>query len=541
MKKILTVFLAMVVSGSLLAGGLVTNTNQGALYIRLQSRNASTAVDAVYYNPAGLTKLAPGFHFGINNQTIGQKRTVMTDYPYLHGAPDREFVGTVSAPLYPSLYAVFNTKWLAFSFGFNPVGGGGGATYNEGLSMIEMPIADLKPLLQTQGAQDYSLDAYFKGSSIFFGYQGNVSFKINDVISVAAGARYVTAKNTYEGHLRSIQLNMGGTWLAASTVFSNIATKLTSFVGVPAATEPLVAGFGNSTLANIPDQYISAAQKTDINSGLALIGIPAAQIPLMTLNQIRGAITTATPVLNGKIAQATATSSLMLDQTADVLQKGSGITPIIGVNLSLTDKLNIGIKYEFKTKLEVTNQTTEDFTLGFDTQGHPITMWPDGAKVVNDMPAMLAVGVEFKPIDRLLLTGSMNYYFDKAVDYDGSADLDINMIDRNSTEFAVGVEYGLTKNFRASAGWLGTFSGVNLNYQDEMSYSLNTNSIGAGFGYSITPMIDINLGGMYTFYQQGTKTYQHAMTGTSPASYQEVTETYNKTTWVVALGVDLHF
>jgi long-subunit fatty acid transport protein len=541
MKKILTVFSAMVVSGSLLAGGLVTNTNQSALYIRLQSRNASTAVDAVYYNPAGLTKLAPGFHFGINNQTIGQKRTVTTDYPYLHGAPDRQFIGTVSAPLYPSIYAVFNTERLALSFGFNPVGGGGGATYNEGLAMIEMPISDLVPLLAAQGAQDYSLEAYFKGSSIFFGYQGNVSFKINDMISIAAGARYVTAKNTYQGHLRSIQLNMGGTWMPASTVFSNIATQLTSFVGVPAATEPLVAAFGTSTLSAIPDAYISAAQKTAINSGLALIGIPTAQIPLMTLNQIRGAITTATPVLNGKIAQATATSTLMQDQAADVLQKGSGITPVIGVNLSLTDKLNIGIKYEFKTKLEVTNQTTSDFTLGFDAEGHPLTMWPDGAKVINDMPAMLAVGVEFKPVERLLLTGSMNYYFDKGVDYDASPDLNINMIKNNSTEYALGVEYGLTKNFRASAGWLGTFSGVNLNYQDEMSYSLNTNSIGAGFGYSITSMVDINLGGMYTFYKQATKTYEHAMTGTNPPEYQEVTETYNKTTWVVALGVDLHF
>ncbi|MBE0679684.1 MAG: aromatic hydrocarbon degradation protein, partial [Bacteroidales bacterium] len=64
MKKILTLFSALLVTGSLLAGGLVTNTNQSAQYIRLLSRNASTDVDAVYYNPAGLTKLAPGFHLG---------------------------------------------------------------------------------------------------------------------------------------------------------------------------------------------------------------------------------------------------------------------------------------------------------------------------------------------------------------------------------------------------------------------------------------------------------------------------------------------
>ena len=39
-----------------------------------------------------------------------------------------------------------------------------------------------------------------------FGYQLGVSFKITDIISVAAGARYVTAKNTYEGHVKDIMI-----------------------------------------------------------------------------------------------------------------------------------------------------------------------------------------------------------------------------------------------------------------------------------------------------------------------------------------------
>jgi long-subunit fatty acid transport protein len=539
MRKILTLVFALVVSGSVFAGGLVTNTNQGALYIRLQSRNASTEVDAVYYNPAGLTKLAPGFHFGLNNQTIGQGRSVMTDYSYLNGAPDRTFEGSVFAPAFPSIYAAYNMGKVAFSFGFNPVGGGGGATYEEGLSMIEMPISDLVPLLAGQGAQGYRLDTRFVGSSIFFGFQGNVSYKINDMISVSAGARYVTAKNKYEGHLKDIQLNMGGTWLPASTVFTTIASQLTAIVGIPAATAPLVTNFGGATLSQIPDQYLPAANKASISAGLAAIGVPAANIPVMTLNQIRTTITGATPVLNGQIAQASATAVVMGDQTADVVQSGSGITPIIGVNLSLSDKLNVGIKYEFKTKLEVTNATAADFTTGFDSEGQPVTMFPDGAVTVNDMPAMLAVGAEFRPVDKLLLTGSFNYYFDQAVDYDGSADKDIDMIDKNFSEFAFGVEYGLTESLRASAGWLGTFTGVNLNYQDELSYSLNTNSFGGGFGYRISEMIDINLGGMYTMYKEGTKTYTRNMTGSGTA--KSLTETYNKDTWVVAIGVDLHF
>ncbi len=130
---------AVVMTGSLFAGGLVTNTNQSALFTRLQSRNASTVIDAVYYNPAGLTKLEDGFHFSLNNQTIGQTKTITTTYPYLAGSPV-EYVGTVSAPVFPSVYAAFKTGKMAFSAGFNPIGGGGGAKYDNGLPSFEMSI-----------------------------------------------------------------------------------------------------------------------------------------------------------------------------------------------------------------------------------------------------------------------------------------------------------------------------------------------------------------------------------------------------------------
>lgn len=57
MRKLFTIIAAVCTAGSVFAGGLVTNTNQSSLYTRLQSRNASTLIDAVYYNPAGVTRL----------------------------------------------------------------------------------------------------------------------------------------------------------------------------------------------------------------------------------------------------------------------------------------------------------------------------------------------------------------------------------------------------------------------------------------------------------------------------------------------------
>ncbi len=150
MRKLLTFFAGTLISASVLAGGLVTNTNQSAMFSRLQNRNASTGIDAVYYNPAGLTKLGNGLFVSINNQTISQTKTITSNYPYLSPTP-KEYVGDVSAPIFPGAYIAYNKDKLSFSFGFNPIGGGGGAKYDEGLPSFESGVASLVPLLSGQG------------------------------------------------------------------------------------------------------------------------------------------------------------------------------------------------------------------------------------------------------------------------------------------------------------------------------------------------------------------------------------------------------
>jgi hypothetical protein len=139
--------------------------------------------------------LAPGF---LHQLTIRQSHKhkqsaviILICYPRL-----KKYVGNVSAPIFPGIYAVYNTGNLSFSAGFNPIGGGGGAVYKTGLPSFEMNIADIPPSLTAQGipTTQYSSDIYFKGSSVYFGYQANVGYKISDKFSVAVGARLVTAQ-----------------------------------------------------------------------------------------------------------------------------------------------------------------------------------------------------------------------------------------------------------------------------------------------------------------------------------------------------------
>ncbi len=118
----------------------------------------------------------------------------------------------------------------------------------------------------------------------------------------------------------------------------------------------------------------------------------------------------------------------------------------------------------------------------------------------------------------LKVAGSFNTYFDQNVDYDGSETDDIDMIDNNFLEYGLGVEYGLSEKLRLSAGWVATNTGVNDKYNSDMRYSTNTNSFGGGLGFRISPLIDLNLGGSYTVYDQGSED----MTGTLGAYSMDI-------------------
>lgn len=453
MRKIFVMLMAAVLlSSAAYAGGIMTNTNQSASYVRMLARDASLGIDAVYFNPAGLTSLNNGFYLSLSNQSIFQNREITNENPLLNR---KVYEGKVTAPLFPSVYAVYKMDRLAFSFGFNPVGGGGGAEYEDGLPSFEAPVASLVPLLTPFGVTDYRNEVFFEGSSIFFGAQLGVSYALTDMISVFGGGRYVLANNTYNGYLRSIQVNTPIGWMKPGDYLRAIAPTL------PPAQQPIVIG----------------------------------------------------------------TAQVLDEQTADVevdaKQSGTGFTPLIGFSFVPSDRFNIGIKYEFKTKLELENETTVDGT----------GMFPDGRKTRNDMPAMLSVGAAFKATPKLNLAAGVHYYFDKAAKYGKGLPND-EVIDNNFIELALGVEYSLTPELLVSAGFLRTQTGVNEKYQSDLSHSLNTNSIGLGGRYSLTRNLDLNLGFLYTMYEGDEITINY---GTGIGSH---TESYKRTNMVFALGID---
>jgi long-chain fatty acid transport protein len=520
MKKLLFTFLSLFMLIHLaFGGGIVTNTNQSVGWVRMLARDASTSINAVYFNPAGLTKLSDGLHVSINNQTILQSKITSNSL-----FPGREWVGKVTVPSFPSLFAAYKKGKMAFSLGFGPIGGGGSAVYDDGVPMIEMPLLGLYDLPNVTG---YSVDANFTGSSIYFGIQGGITYAINDMISVYAGARYVLAVNKYVGEIKNISVTTPSATVRADTYMNGVASNLHGYAD---GVSSFATALGSSSYTF--DQAITAtggnAQLTALKNGLISLGVANAGSLSLAAGEA-----TYDAYGNGISAKAT----LMADQSADVVQKGHGFTPIVGLNLSfLEDKFNIGMKYEFKTNMEVTNETPEGkgFVIGMTTSGVPVEMFPDGEKTNADMPAMLSVGAAYKFSDKFNASVGYHRYFDKETGWSvvTNSNPEISKVDKDFWEVDLGFEYALNEKILLSCGYLIGITGVNDYFYSDLTSSLSSNTLGLGGLYKINDLLSFELGLFNSWYDTA-----NIVDTKNSASVQ----TYKKSNYGFALGLNLNF
>lgn len=547
MKRITLILLGLLMSAEfILAGGLVTNTNQSTAWTRMLVRDATTEIDGVFFNPAGLVKLQNGFHISISNQSIFQTQTITSNYPFLNPNP-KEYVGDISAPLFPSLYLAYKTGRWVFSLGVNVVGGGGGAKFSSGVPMMEIPIAGLVPALEPLGVSGYNVDMSFEGRSAYWGIQAGASFEITKNISVFAGARYVIAKNTYSGYMNDITVTTPQGDLPPGPYVQGVSDQASAGAaqanGAAEQMDPLVAGFGDKTLVELTGMGIlTEEQAAQMAGGLIQLGVPEEQVLQMNMTQMQGGYYAAGTELTATSAylagQAAYLSVVTADQDADVTQTGNGITPILGANLSFMDNdLNIGIKYEFKTKMDLTNSTPDGkgFVTGIDPNtGKPIEMFPNDSVTNADMPAFLSVGIEYRIIDPLLITVGYHTYFDKGTTWAQDAEDDgTPTIDNNFFEIGLGLQWDINESFLVSAGFLHANTGVSQEYQSDLNFSLNSNTIGLGGAWKINDTFKLQLGGYYVMYDKGTYDYTEENTG---IAYQN---SYLKSTWAISLGLDI--
>ena len=205
MKKLFLSTILTIVGSSAFAGGLMTNTNYHIAFDRMFARGATTEIDGVFSNPAGLVWGHEGLQFSLNFQKPWQRRNI--DY---NGTT---YEGVASAPIVPALFASYKKDRIALSGMIGIVGSGGFVEYEDGVPMFNVlltkTISDLTSGLSsvTQGAippitpDQYAIDSEMKGKQYIYGGQINFSYKLLDCLSAAVGVRANYYDGYYRGHV----------------------------------------------------------------------------------------------------------------------------------------------------------------------------------------------------------------------------------------------------------------------------------------------------------------------------------------------------
>ena len=509
-KTLLLGLIALTAAPAAHAGGLLNNTSLHALYLRSLARNASLAIDATYYNPAGLVFTPDGWRFSVNSQTVLQRRDIDATFaPFAYstaGTTTKRFEGKATAPIVPTLMASYKKGDWAFSAVAGVFGGGGKASFTSGLPQFEanvalvptitqaiaqkatamiaaLPAGALPPAAQAgfaklidpiKAANKYSVDSKLEGLQYVFGLQAGASYKINQHLSAYLGARLSYAYNTYTGYIRNIQVSgADGAMHHAPTYFGAIA------VGAKAA-EPIVN--------NLPD-----ALKQQVQPVLAVPGL---------------------------LAKNT------LDKRIEVKQTGIGLAPIGGLNFNY-EGLNVGARYEFRTAIRVKN-TTEANDSGME-------QFADGAKVANDLPAVLGVGLSYRLLPTLTAAVSYNHFFEKSANMAGDKQ---KTLKGNTNEYLFGVEWNALDWLDVSGGVQITRKGVSDAYQSNIHFDMSSTSYGLGVGLHLTKEAQLNLAYMISSYgdhKKAISTYaaQPALGIALPGS-----EVYSRKNQIFSIGLD---
>lgn len=445
MRKISLIgFVMLIVSIPTFAGGLLTNTNQHAAFLRMLSRGATIEIDGALSNPAGLAFLPnDGFHMGLSIQSAFQTRNIDASFMRytMNGAtPSTEsyakyYKGKAAAPVIPSVFAAYKKGDWTISGFFAITGGGGKASFDDGLPMFEsLAMAGIFKATAGEGnpvsPNMMNINSAMDGKQYIYSVQLGLSYKINDWLSVFGGGRMNYFTGGYEG-------------------------------------------------------YLDAKLKKDYGGG-----------ELMNL-------------------------ALDCDQT------GWGLTPVIGVDAKF-GKFNFGAKYEFKTNLNIENNTKKN-----NAEDGVLAPFKHGVNTPNDIPSMLSVAAAYEILPVLRASVEYHFYDDKKA---GMADGKQKYLTKGTNEYLMGIEWDVIKRLTLSCGGQITDYGLSDNFQSDTSFSCDSYTLGVGAKVVLSERANLNVGYMWTTYEDYTKTSKN-YNGTGLPG----TNVYSRTNKVFGVSLDYRF
>ena len=479
------------------AGGMLTNTNQNIAFLRNPARDAAIGIDGVYSNPAGVAFLNDGWHLSLNWQAAFQTRTVQTTSPYLDhnlsgNAVTKEYKGNAQAPFLPSIQLAKNTGRWSFQFNFSVTGGGGKCEFDKGLGSFESAVGQIGTMLQPLGVNGYDVDCYMQGKQYYFGFQLGAAYKITDNLSVFGGLRALYGTASYKAKIENILVSTAsagsmpfGTFIDASNASLNSSLEQVN-AGI-AQLDQVIAMYGAAT----PHEYIAQRE-----------GLLTTQA---TLESTLGSIEQLEVYREGVNLQSD--------------QHGFGIAPVFGVDWKI-GRFNLAGKYEFRTKMSMKNSSTVKEAMAIEA----VNQFQDGTSIREDSPALLALGVQYSPVDIVRLNLGYHHFYDKqAKKYGNKQDL----LEKGTNEYLGGVEVDLTDRLTVSAGGQLTRYGLSDEYMSDMSFVVNSCSLGFGAKYKVNPAVTLQAAYFKTLYED----YKTA----------DLSNKFTRTNDVIGVGCDIEF
>ena len=487
-KLLFCVALLSAVSGTALAGGILTNTNQNVAFLRNPARDGAIGIDGIYSNPAGVAFMDEGTHLSINWQAAWQTRTIETTNPVFTMSKDfngqpQHYEGKASAPFLPSVQAAYNKGKWSLQFNFSVTGGGGKCEFANGLGSFEGAVGQIAAGLNQFGVMaglpnpricnGYDCNSYMQGKQYYFGFTMGAAYKVTDNFSVYGGIRVLYGSATYKAKIDNIKVITDAT--------------------------PEGVDFGQYYDQLKP--YIDAAAQVS----------PAAK-KLQAVESYREGV------------------NLQSDQS------GVGFAPILGADLKL-GKFNLAVKYEFRTKMNMENKSTVKEAHAIDA----VNVFRDGTSIREDQPSLLAFGVQYTPVECVRINAGYHHFYDKAAKktyykmneagvstrYDNKND----MLANGTNEYLGGAEWDITKKLTASAGFQITRYGNTDEYINDISFVVDSWSYGLGVKYKVTDKIAINAAYFKTCYDDYT----------TAVDANGVQNSFTRSNRVGAIGVDIKF
>ena len=456
-KLTITLTLAVGTAMAVHAGGLMTNTNYHIAFDRMFARGASTEIDAVFSNPAGLAWGHEGLQFSLNFQKPWQRRNI--EYG------NKTYEGVASAPIVPALFAAYKKDRFAVSSMIGIVGSGGFVKYDKGVPMFNVLLGSTITSL-TKGLSDATqgfapvvtpdqYDSEMKGKQYIYGGQINFTYKLIDCLSAAVGLRANYYDGYYRGHVIAIR---------------------------------------DKGVASSEPTYELASLALDVDQkGWGFT-------PMISVNYHQGPLTlTARYEFRTKISTKNETNSLSASLNSDYLV----VTPL--TQLVVAGALPVETASAMGTQIK----TTVEESLATYT-----APYQDGVRTRYDMPALLSVAAGYEFTDKF--RGAIEYHFfdDKNAKMGTEGNYRQEQLTHGTHEFLAGVEYDINDKFTVSCGGQRTDYGLSDSYQQNTSFACDSYSVGLGGAWNITEKMRLNVSyfcSLYSDYEKqasyGTETY----------------------------------